>query len=75
MVNELNIKGKVGVAGIEIPNIVGGFGLDKKAMLAKHIAQIHSKELFHVNKLINENRSRFKNNIDIVDLKGDECSV
>lgn len=75
MTNDLKIKGKVEVAGIEIPNIVGGFGENKKAMLAKHIAKIHDKELFNVNKLINENRTRFKDNIDIVDLKGDDFVI
>ncbi|YAR63091.1 ORF6C domain-containing protein [Bacillus cytotoxicus] len=42
----------------------------KKAMLVKEIAEIHEKEVKHINLRINENRSRFKDGIDIVDLKG-----
>lgn len=41
----------------------------KKAMLAKEIAEIHRREVKKVNELINNNRKRFKDNVDIIDLK------
>lgn len=50
-------------------DIEGGFGEDKKAMLIKDIAEIHGKELKHINENINANRKRFIDGIDIVDLK------
>ncbi|WP_202905436.1 ORF6C domain-containing protein, partial [Clostridium botulinum] len=50
-------------------DIEGGFGESKKAMLAKEIAEIHRREVKKVNELINNNRKRFKDNVDIIDLK------
>ncbi|MEM5592844.1 ORF6N domain-containing protein [Niallia circulans] len=73
--SELSIKENVIVCGVSVPNIQGGFGIDKKAMLVKHIAEIHKKELKKVNEVINKNRKRFKNNIDIMDLKSGEFEV
>ncbi|MCT8896035.1 ORF6N domain-containing protein, partial [Clostridioides difficile] len=37
--------------------------------LVKDIAEIHNRELKHINELINNNIKRFKTNIDIIDLK------
>nr|MBA5588933.1 ORF6N domain-containing protein [Anaerobacillus isosaccharinicus]QOY38538.1 ORF6N domain-containing protein [Anaerobacillus isosaccharinicus] len=54
---------------MNIPNITGGFGPNKKAMLVKHIADIHNKQLKHVNELINSNKHRFRENVDIIDVK------
>src|SRR6185437_203695 len=71
----LAIKEKVKVNGISVPNINGGFGQDKKAMLALHIAEIHEKELKFVNRAINMNREKFKDNIDIIDAKGTDFEV
>ncbi|MEB9222469.1 ORF6C domain-containing protein [Bacillus cereus] len=67
--NELHILGKQNIAGYQFTGIEGGFGEGKKAMLVKEIAGIHEKEVKHINLRINENRSRFKDGIDIVDLK------
>lgn len=67
--NGLHILGKRNIAGYEFTGIEGGFGESKKAMLVKEIAEIHEKEVKHINLRINENRSRFKDGIDIVDLK------
>lgn len=39
-------------------------------MLVKDIAIIHNRKLKHINELINNNRNRFKTNIDIIDLLG-----
>ncbi|PGS84211.1 hypothetical protein COC69_00075 [Bacillus cereus] len=66
---ELHILGQQYIAGYQFTGIEGGFGESKKAMLVKEIAEIHEKEVKHINLRINENRSRFKDGIDIVDLK------
>ncbi|PEB52487.1 hypothetical protein COO03_11945 [Bacillus sp. AFS098217] len=68
--NQLKIIGKQNVAGYEFTGIEGGFGQNKKAMLVKEIAEIHEKEVKHINQRINENRKRFKNGVDIIDLLG-----
>lgn len=73
--NDLNMLGKVIVCGVEIPHIYGGFGPDKKSILAKHIAEIHGKKLMHVNEAINNNRKYFKDGIDVIDLKGTEFVI
>ncbi len=65
----LAIKDSVKVCGVDVPNISGGFGVNKKAMLVKHIAEIHNKEMKFVNQAINNNREKFRDNIDIIDLK------
>lgn len=65
----LAIKEDTKVNGVTIPNISGGFGREKKAMLAIHIAQVHDKQLKSVNEAINNNRNRFRNNVDIIDVK------
>ncbi|MBJ8026046.1 ORF6N domain-containing protein, partial [Bacillus cereus] len=67
--SHLQIIGKQMVAGYEFTGIEGGFGEGKKAMLVKEIAEIHGKEVKHINLRINENCSRFKEGIDIIDLK------
>jgi hypothetical protein len=73
--NELMLKGTTTVCGIEVPDIVGGFGESKKAMLVKHIAELHEKETKAINRAINSNRSRFKDKVDIIDLKENEFAV
>ncbi|WP_255290009.1 ORF6N domain-containing protein, partial [Bacillus thuringiensis] len=73
--SHLQIIGKQTVAGYEFTGIEGGFGEGKKAMLVKEIAKIHGKELKHINLRINENRMRFRDGVDIVDLKGTEFEV
>ncbi|WP_105176876.1 ORF6C domain-containing protein [Clostridium cagae] len=67
--NNLMIKGLITVEGMTFHDIEGGFGESKKAMLAKEIAEIHRREVKKVNELINNNRKRFKDNVDIIDLK------
>lgn len=70
--NDLVLKGKMKIDNMEFNHIEGGFGEDKKAMLVKDIADIHNQPLGEVNRRINENRKRFKDDIDIIDLKGTE---
>lgn len=68
----LQIKESKQINGKEIKVIEGGFGEEKRCLFAKQIAEIHSMELKHVNELINRNRKRFKDNIDIVDVINNE---
>lgn len=67
--NKLKINGSTKFMGVELPIIEGGFGKDKKCILAKDVAEIHGKELKYINKQINNNIKRFKDGIDIIDLK------
>lgn len=67
--NELKVIGREHIGRIEFTGIEGGFGKDKKAMLVKDIAQIHSWPVKKINELINNNRKRFKDGLDILDLK------
>ena len=71
----IKINGVKEVNGMKFHEIEGGFGENKKSILAKEIASIHNRKLFKVNELINSNRIRFKDNIDIVDLKGTEFAI
>lgn len=66
---ELKVVGKREFLGMEVPIINGGFGEDKKCVLASTIAEIHNISLKRVNELINNNIDEFIVNADIVDLK------
>lgn len=67
--NQLQIIGQQYIAGYQFTGIEGGFGEEKKAMLVKDIAVIHGQALKEVNRRINDNRKRFKDGVDIIDLK------
>ena len=67
--NELTVKGKQEFMGIEIPVIYGGFGEGQKVVLARDVAEIHGTELKVINQNINRNIKRFRENVDIIDLK------
>jgi len=69
--NELVIKGKTKVCGIDVPNIYGGFGKDHKVMLAKTVAELHGMGLKEVNRDINNHISDnyFEEGVDFIDLK------
>ena len=69
MMNELKILGTEKIGSFEFTGIEGGFGEDKKAMLVKDIAVIHDRPVKKINELLNNNAKRFKNGIDIIDLK------
>lgn len=73
--NNLVMNGIKSIDGVSFHDIEGGFGGNKKALLVKEIANIHEKQFKHINEAINNNRKRFKDNIDIVDLKGTEFAV
>lgn len=65
----IKIKGLININGMKFHNIEGGFGGNKRSMLAKEIANIHGRDLKDINRNINNNIKRFKNGIDILDLK------
>lgn len=67
--NSLRVNGIKNIEGMEFHDIEGGFGEGKKALLVKEIANIHGRELKVINQAINMNKERFKEGIDIVDLK------
>ena len=69
---ELKILGKEKVGKFEFTGIEGGFGEDKKSMLVRDIAMIHESTVKRINELINRNRKRFKDGIDIIDLLVEE---
>ena len=68
MTTQLKVIGREHVGKIEFTGIEGGFGKDKKAMLVKDIADIHDSTVKRINELINRNRRRFKDGIDVIDL-------
>lgn len=73
--NELAVKGKQEFMGKEIPIIYGGFGEGQKVMLARDVAEIHGAELKAINQNINRNIKRFRENVDIIDLKTQSLPV
>lgn len=66
--NELKVLGTEKIGSSEFTGIEGGFGENKKSMLAKDIAVIHNRPVFKINQLITDNIKRFKTNIDLIDL-------
>ena len=73
MKNELiKINGTRKINGKEVKVIEGGFGENCKILFAKQIAEIHDMKVKYVNELINNNRKRFKNDIDIIDIIDNE---
>ena len=73
--NNLTIDGVVIINGVEIHNIFGEFGDNQKCLLAKEIANVHGIEVKEFNRTIQRHISRFRENIDIIDLKGTESEV
>lgn len=65
----VKINGLKEIEGMKFHDIEGGFGEGKKAMLVKEIANIHNQPFGEINRRINDNITRFKTNIDIVDIK------
>lgn len=65
----LTVRGNQNFMGIEIPVVLGGFGVDKKCMCDKTIAEIHGMEVKNVRARIKDNISRFTSGTDFIDLK------
>lgn len=69
MENSIAVQGQMEFMGLEIPVVYGGFGRNQMCILAKTVAEIHGIELKAVNQNIKNNIKRFKDGIDIIDLK------
>jgi len=71
MENNLVVKGKTKVCGIEVPNVYGGFGRDQRVILAKTVAELHSMETRVINQDITRHivKGYFEEGIDYIDLK------
>ncbi|MDT2500285.1 ORF6N domain-containing protein [Enterococcus avium] len=67
--NQLHVTGTQRIGNYEFVGIEGGFGEGKKAMTVKDIAAIHETEVRRINEVINRNRKRFADGVDIIDLK------
>lgn len=67
--SELLIKGTQKFMGKEIPVIEGGFGEGKRCLTDKTVAEIHGMITFNIRARISSNIKRFKEGIDIIDLK------
>lgn len=65
----LKVLGTKKIGKFEFTGIEGGFGEGKKAMLVRDIALIHNSTIKRINELINRNRKRFRDGIDLIDLK------
>lgn len=74
-VSKIKLRGTKELKGMRFHDIEGGFGENKKSMLAKDIANIHGRELKECNRLINNNRERFKDHIDIIDFLSESESL
>ena len=66
---KIKCLGLVAIGNMSIIGIRGGFGVNNLAILVKDVAKIHKKEVKNINKLINNNRERFADGVDILDLK------
>ena len=66
----IKINGTKKINGKEIKVIEGGFGEGCKILTDKQISEIHNMRNADVRRRLNDNIKRFKENIDIVDLKG-----
>lgn len=67
--NQLQVKGTQEFLGREIPVVEGGFGEGKRCLTDKTIAEVHGMQMFNIRKRLNDNIKRFKEGIDIIDLK------
>lgn len=63
------INGTQKFMGNKIPVISGGFGIGKRCMSDKTIADIHGMRNFDVRRRISDSIKRFKENVDYIDLK------
>lgn len=66
---ELKVLGKEKVGKFEFTGVEGGFGENKKSMLVRDIAAIHERPVKAINQSIDRQINRFKEGIDILDLK------
>jgi len=70
MNRELTLSGEiVTINGHPVKKIYGGFGGGQPCILAKQIAELHERELMHINELINNNLDWLEEETDILNLK------
>lgn len=67
--NELMINGTQSFMEKEIPVVLGGVGGGKRCMSDRTVAEIHGIPMPKIRERIQTNISRFKENIDFIDLK------
>lgn len=66
---KIKCLGEKNVAGKKIEGVSGGFGKDQRSILARDIAKVHDTNVKVINQLINRNRKRFVDDVDVIDLK------
>lgn len=69
--NELMISGTQSFMEKEIPVVSGGFGIGKRCMTDRTIAEIHDQPDREIRRRITDNVKRFKEDIDFIDLQKD----
>ncbi|QTA88370.1 ORF6N domain-containing protein [Desulfonema magnum] len=70
MMNELTLGNEiVTINNHAVKKIYGGFGDNQPCILAKQIAELHERELMHINEVINKNLDWFDEKVDILNLK------
>ncbi|MGL5725890.1 ORF6N domain-containing protein, partial [Cetobacterium sp.] len=67
---EIEITGTQEFLGKQMPVIEGGFGEGKRSLTDKAIAEIHDMRNTDVRRRITDNIKRFKEGVDLIDLKG-----
>jgi len=72
---DLKVIGKEQVAGYEFTGIEGGFGDGTRGMLVRDIAEIHGQPTSVINQAINRNIKRFKNGVDIINLRTEDVAI
>lgn len=65
---EVRIGDFIQIGNMRFREVEGGFGENKKCILASDIAKIHNKDNRTVNQTINRNIKRFKNGVDLLNL-------
>lgn len=66
---KLKCLGLIALGEVMITGISGGFSANGLSILVKDVAKIHGREVKDINRLINKNREKFRDGIDIIDLK------
>ena len=69
MKNEITVQGTQEFMGKEIPVVYGGFGEGQKVVTDKTVSEIHGQKATKIRETIKNNIKRFKEDIDIMDIK------
>lgn len=67
--NEIKVLGTEEIDGQTFVGIEGGFGEGKRSMLVRDIAEAHGVNVKRLNENIERNRKRFKDGVEIINLK------